>query len=101
MTSQMQDLSQLPTEARNPATESLDRLSTLELAEAMHTADQEAVAAVEKELPRIAHAIDAIVARLEQGGRMFYLGAGTSGRLGGLKGPGGRPTKTTPPERWQ
>jgi len=97
----MQDLSQLPTEARNPATESLDRLSTLELAEAMHTADQEAVAAVEKELPRIAHAIDAIVARLEQGGRMFYLGAGTSGRLGVLDASECPPTYNTPPEMVQ
>ena len=97
----MQDLSQLPTEACNPATESLDRLSTLELAEAMHTADQEAVAAVERELPRIAQAIDAIVAQLEQGGRLFYLGAGTSGRLGVLDASECPPTYNTPPEMVQ
>src|SRR5271166_3335648 len=94
----MKELSQLPTEARNPATESLDGLSTLELTKAMHHADWEAVAAVEKELPRIAGAIDAIVARLEHGGRLFYLGAGTSGRLGVLDASECPPTFNTPPE---
>src|SRR5271166_2285935 len=94
----MKELSQLPTEARNPATESLDGPSTLELTKAMHHADWEAVAAVEKELPRIAGAIDAIVARLEHGGRLFYLGAGTSGRLGVLDASECPPTFNTPPE---
>jgi len=97
----MKELSQLPTEARNPATESLDGLSTLELTKAMHHADWEAVAAVEKELPRIAGAIDAIVARLEHGGRLFYLGAGTSGRLGVLDASECPPTYNTPPEMVQ
>ena len=50
----MDDLSQLPTEARNPATENLDSLTPLEFARAMHQADAEALAAVERELPRIA-----------------------------------------------
>ncbi len=97
----MQDLSQLSTEAPNPATESLDVLSTLELTKALHEADGEAVSAVEKELPRIAEAIDAIVARLEQGGRLFYLGAGTSGRLGVLDASECPPTYNTPPEMVQ
>lgn len=97
----MQDLSQLPTEARNPATESLDELSTLNLVAAMHAADGEAVAAVQRELPQIARAIDAIVSRLEQGGRLFYLGAGTSGRLGVLDASECPPTYNTPPEMVQ
>jgi N-acetylmuramic acid 6-phosphate etherase len=91
-------LSQLPTEARNPATEQLDEMPTLELVQAMHAADREAVAAVDAELPKIAAAIDAIVTRLEQGGRLFYLGAGTSGRLGVLDASECPPTYNTPPE---
>ncbi|MGD0365833.1 MAG: hypothetical protein ABSA94_00120 [Acidobacteriaceae bacterium] len=80
----MSDLANLPTEARNPASERIDEVSTLEMLRMMHAADEEAVAAVERELPRIALAVDAIAARIEAGGRLFYLGAGTSGRLGVL-----------------
>jgi N-acetylmuramic acid 6-phosphate etherase len=94
----MENLAQLPTEARNPATENLDQLTTLELVRAFHVADLEAIAAVEAELPRIALAVDAIVARLEQDGRLFYLGAGTSGRLGVLDASECPPTFSTPPE---
>ena len=83
--SQIPDLSQLPTEARNPTTENLDGLSSPELVKAMHAADAEALAAVEHELPQIARAIEAITGRLQAGGRLFYLGAGTSGRLGDRK----------------
>jgi len=97
----MDDLSQLPTEARNPATEELDRLSTLDLVRTLHLADHEATEAVEAELPRIAAAIDGIVARLERGGRLFYLGAGTSGRLGVLDASECPPTYNTPPEMVQ
>jgi N-acetylmuramic acid 6-phosphate etherase len=97
----MEDLSQLTTEARNPATENLDALSTTDLVRAVHVADGEAVAAVERELPRIASAIDAIVVRLESGGRLFYLGAGTSGRLGVLDASECPPTYNTPPEMVQ
>lgn len=80
----MNDFSQLLTEARNPATEQIDQLSTPNLVRALHSADHEAVNAVEPELPSIARAIDQIVPLLEHGGRLFYLGAGTSGRLGVL-----------------
>ena len=97
----MPDLSQLPTESRNPATENLDRLTPLEFARAMHQADAEALAAVERELPRIAEAIEAIATRLEHGGRLFYLGAGTSGRLGVLDASECPPTYSTPPEMVQ
>lgn len=97
----MNDLSQLLTETRNPATENLDQLTTLNLVQALHTADREAIASVDAELPQIARAIDGIVARLEQGGRLFYLGAGTSGRLGVLDASECPPTYNTPPEMVQ
>ena len=94
----MQDLSQLPTEARNPATGNLDSLSSPELVQAMHRADAEALAAVGRELPQIARAIEAITGRLDASGRLFYLGAGTSGRLGVLDASECPPTYNTPPE---
>jgi N-acetylmuramic acid 6-phosphate etherase len=97
----MTELSQLATEARNPATENLDALSTLDLVSALHLADGEAVAAVGRETARIAAAIDAVVARLERGGRLFYLGAGTSGRLGVLDASECPPTYNTPAEMVQ
>lgn len=94
----MDNLAQLPTEGRNHTTENLDELSTAELVAAIHRADGEAVAAVERELPQITRAIDVIVERLERGGRLFYLGAGTSGRLGVLDASECPPTYNTPPE---
>jgi N-acetylmuramic acid 6-phosphate etherase len=97
----MDDISQIPTEARNLATENLDALSTLDLVRALHKEDGEVIVAVKAELPRIAAAIDGIVARLERGGRLFYLGAGTSGRLGVLDASECPPTYNTPPEMVQ
>jgi N-acetylmuramic acid 6-phosphate etherase len=97
----MENLSQLTTEARNPATSNLDELSTAELVRAIHVADAEALAAVERESPRIAAALEAIATRLEQGGRLFYQGAGTSGRLGVLDASECPPTFNTPPEMIQ
>ena len=91
----------LATEAINPALRNLDRLSTGAIVEAMHRADQEAVAAVEAILPQIVAAVDAIVARLSAGGRLFYLGAGTSGRLGVLDASECPPTFNTDPEMVQ
>lgn len=97
----MTDFSHLLTETRNPATEQIDRLSTLDLARTFHLADLEAVAAVQPELPNVARAIDGIVPRLEQGGRLFYLGAGTSGRLGVLDASECPPTYNVAPEMVQ
>src|SRR5580704_13931057 len=94
----MEKLEQLLTEARNPATENLDQLSTLDMLKTMHTADRDVLAAVDQQLPHIAQAVDAIVARLDNGGRLFYLGAGTSGRLGVLDASECPPTYNTPPE---
>ena len=92
------DLGNLPTEARNPASERIDEVSTLEMLGILHAADQEAVAAVGRVLPSIAAAVDAIAARIEAGGRLFYLGAGTSGRLGVLDASECPPTYNTPPQ---
>lgn len=92
------ELGQLPTEARNSASERIDEVSTLEMLGIMHGADQEAVDAVGRVLPEIAAAVEAIAARMEAGGRLFYLGAGTSGRLGVLDASECPPTYNTPPE---
>jgi N-acetylmuramic acid 6-phosphate etherase len=92
------DLGKLPTEAQNPASERIDEVSTLEMLRVIHTADGEAVAAVGRELPRIAAAVDAIASRMEAGGRLFYLGSGTSGRLGVLDASEVPPTYDTPPD---
>ena len=78
------DLGQLLTEQVNPASANLDGLPTKQMLAVFHREDRRAVDAVEQELPRIALAVDAIAARLLDGGRLFYSGAGTSGRLGVL-----------------
>jgi len=80
----MENLAALTTEARNPNSEQIDQLPTLDLLTVINDEDAKVAAAVKAELPRIAAAVDAIAARFERGGRMFYTGAGTSGRLGVL-----------------
>jgi N-acetylmuramic acid 6-phosphate etherase len=77
-------LGALLTEARNPATEHLDELPTLAMLEVINDEDAKVAGAVRAELPQIARAIDEIAARFGRGGRLFYIGAGTSGRLGVL-----------------
>ena len=72
------------TEQRNPASERIDTATTSELLRIINQEDQKVTAAVELEIPRIAEAVDAIVERFQTGGRLFYAGAGTSGRLGVL-----------------
>jgi N-acetylmuramic acid 6-phosphate etherase len=88
----------LSTEAANPATAEIDRMTPLEIARAMNAEDATVAAAVAHELPRIAAAIEATAARLEQGGRLIYVGAGTSGRLGALDAAECPPTFSVPPE---
>jgi N-acetylmuramic acid 6-phosphate etherase len=72
------------TETDNPNTSEIDEVSTLEAVRLINNEDKLVAAAVEKVLPEIAIAIDKIVERLEDGGRLFYIGTGTSGRLGVL-----------------
>ena len=99
MSDPAEDLGALATERRNPATAAIDRMSTLEIARAMNAEDATVAAAVQRELPWIARAIEGISARLRQGGRLLYMGAGTSGRLGVLDASECPPTFGTPPER--
>lgn len=72
------------TEQENPQTAKIDRVSTLKAARLINDEDKKVAEAVEKVLPEIAQAIDKIVERLNSGGRLFYVGTGTSGRLGVL-----------------
>jgi N-acetylmuramic acid 6-phosphate etherase len=91
-------LGELATEARNGSSESLDQLSTVEMLGIINAADRTVADAVAAEIPNIAKAIDAIVERIESGGRLFYIGAGTSGRLGVLDASECPPTFGVPAE---
>jgi N-acetylmuramic acid 6-phosphate etherase len=93
----MPDLAALTTEARNPRTTHIDELSTLEMLTLIQQEDAVVATAVESQLPAIARAVDAIAERFAQGGRLFYIGAGTSGRLGVLDASECPPTFSVPP----
>lgn len=93
----MTDLAALTTEARNPRTTHIDELSTLEMLTVINREDASVAAAVATQLPAIARAVDAIAQRFAQGGRLFYIGAGTSGRLGVLDASECPPTFSVPP----
>lgn len=94
----MLKLDQLATEKINPLTRHIDTLGTLELATLINQEDARVAPAVAKELPAIAAAIDIITDRLRRGGRLFYAGAGTSGRLGVLDAAECPPTFGTAPD---
>jgi len=91
-------MSQLTTEARNPASERIDTLSPLEIARLMNAEDARVPQAVGREAQAIARAMEVIAERLRTGGRLVYIGAGTSGRLGVLDASECPPTFSTPPE---
>lgn len=90
---------QLQTEMRNAASEQLDQMSALEIVTLMNQEDQKVAQAVEQVLPEIAQAVELIAEALEKGGRLFYIGAGTSGRLGVLDAAECPPTFGTDPEQ--
>ena len=69
------------TERENPNTADIDKVSTLEAVTLINNEDKNVADAVEKVLPEIADAVDQIVSRLQNGGRLFYIGTGTSGRF--------------------
>ena len=94
----LEGLAALGTESANPRTHDLDTMSTLELLDAMNVEDQTVPLAVRAALPAIARAVDLVVAARERGGRLVYLGAGTSGRLGLLDAVECPPTFGTSPE---
>ena len=99
--SSAQTLADLATEARNPASEHIDQLSTAQMLQLINDEDARVPSAVAAELPHIAAAVDAIAARFAQGGRLFYIGAGTSGRLGVLDASECPPTFSVPPSLFQ
>lgn len=84
------------TELRNPASKNLDRMTATQIVRLMNREDCKVAAAVGRELPSIAHAVDAIVARMEKGGRLIYVGAGSSGRIALLDATECPPTFGTP-----
>ncbi len=92
------ELGQLVSEARNPRTTGIDLMSTAEIVSTINREDHEVAAAVERVLPQVATAVDSIVEAFRQGGRLIYLGAGTSGRLGVLDASECPPTFGVPPE---
>ena len=87
------------TEMRNPASTHMDRMNSEELARLVITANYDAVRAAEAAAPAIGQAIDAIAASFENGGRLFYVGAGTSGRLGVMDAAECPPTFGVPYEQ--
>lgn len=92
-------LEKLTTEARNPASENLDRLSSQEIVELISSEDRRVADAVAEQAGPISEAIDVIAHRLSHGGRLIYIGAGTSGRLGVLDASECPPTFNVDPEQ--
>lgn len=87
----------LVTEDRNPDTFDIDTKSTIQILKLINTEDKKVALAVEKEIPDIAKAVNLIVSAFKNKGRLFYVGAGTSGRLGVLDAAECPPTFGTPP----
>ena len=94
----LQTLSTLITEQRNPNSMNVGSLSALEIVQLMNEEDKQVPLAIEKCLPQIAQAVERIVAVFQQGGRLVYIGAGTSGRLGVLDASECPPTFGVSPE---
>ncbi|HEX4138645.1 MAG TPA: N-acetylmuramic acid 6-phosphate etherase [Bryobacteraceae bacterium] len=91
------DLAALVTEQANPASSHIDKLSTEEMLRVINADDRKVAESVAAEIPRIALAVDKIVETFRNGGRLFYIGAGTSGRLGVLDAAECPPTFNVPP----
>lgn len=94
----LQTLSTLITEQQNPNSMNVDSLSALEIVRLMNEEDKQVPVAIEKCLPQIAQAVECIIAAFQQGGRLVYIGAGTSGRLGVLDASECPPTFGVSPE---
>jgi len=94
-------LRKLTTERRNRATENLDAMSAMELVTAMNREDATVPRAIRPALPQIAKAVDLVARRLAQGGRLIYVGSGTSGRIGALDASECAPTFGISPEKVQ
>lgn len=92
------DYARLTTEGRNPRSMHIDTMSTEDMMRCINEEDKLVPLAVEKEVPNIAKAVDAITAAVKQGGRLIYTGCGTSGRLGVLDASECPPTYGTDPD---
>ncbi len=92
-----EEISQLRTEQLNPASAAIDTLATEDFLRLMNDEDQKVALAVREEIPVIARAVDVIATAFRQGGRLIYVGAGTSGRLGVLDAAECPPTFGVPP----
>ncbi len=93
-----EELSRLGTEASNPRTAHIDEMGTMEALEAINDLDHEIAPAVRRVLPAVAAIVDAAHERMERGGRLIYMGAGTSGRLGVLDASECPPTYGVSPD---
>ncbi|MBS9440393.1 N-acetylmuramic acid 6-phosphate etherase [Photorhabdus heterorhabditis] len=93
------NLNNMVTESRNPASANIDTLPTLEMLKLINDEDKKVALAVEQTLPQVAETVDKIAEALRQGGRLIYIGAGTSGRLGILDASECPPTYGTRPEQ--
>src|SRR5579863_1093638 len=94
-------IDKLSTEQPNPASRNLDLKSSLAIARTINAEDAKVAAAVKRALPQIARAIDLIASSLKNGGRLIYVGAGTSGRIAALDAVECPPTFNTPPRMVQ
>ncbi len=97
----MKNRGHLLTEQNNPNSQNLDELSTLEMVDVFNKEDQRTVDAIAHARTALAQAINLAAACMREGGRLFYIGAGTSGRLGVLDAAECPPTFCTPPEMVQ
>jgi len=95
------EIKDLITEGKNPATSDIDSKSTKEILQLINSEDQTVAGVVEKEIPYICKAVEIIVAVFKNGGRLYYIGAGTSGRLGVLDAAECPPTFGTDPKMIQ
>ncbi len=93
------DLTSMITESRNPASADIDSLPTLDMLRVINREDQTVALAVEKTLPQVAQVVDVVAQAFRLGGRLIYMGAGTSGRLGILDASECPPTFGTPAEQ--
>lgn len=93
------DLSKMVSESRNPNSEQIDTLATVDILKVINSEDKKVALAVEKTLPEITRVVDAVVHAFQSGGRLIYCGAGTSGRLGILDASECPPTYGTPSDQ--
>lgn len=92
------NISALLTEQRNPRTMNIDQMSTCDIVNVIHQEDRSVMEAVYRVLPQVEEAVESVYASLKIKGRLFYVGAGTSGRLGFVDAAECPPTYSTPPE---